>query len=308
MGRRRKGNKVNGWVVVDKPGGLTSTQVVSRVRRVFNAAKAGHAGTLDPIATGILPIALGEATKTVPYLMDARKAYRFTLCFGEERNTDDIEGTVTETSDVRPGVDEINAALGQFIGEIEQVPPKFSAIKIDGKRAYDLARSDEEVIMKSRRIMIHGFEFERFVDADHADFHVRSGKGAYMRSLARDLARAVGSMGHIAKLRRLQVGPFSEENAIALEDLQALEGDEAAFDHLLPVEEALDGIPAMDMTGDEAAKLRCGQGVPIFRASDRDRVGDLSEGDMLYTMSDGIPIAISRISGGMVCPVRVLNL
>lgn len=308
MARSRRGNPVHGWVVVDKPTGETSTRVVSAVRRVFDANKAGHSGTLDPIATGVLPIALGEATKTVPWVMDATKEYRFELRWGEARDTDDCEGDVTETSDVRPDAEQVAAALPAFLGEIEQVPPRFSAVKIAGRRAYDLARSDQDVTLTPRVIRVDEFWLEEVVDADHASFRVRSGKGAYMRSLARDLARALGTVGHVSKLRRLRVGPFHEADAISLDSLEALTHSPAAFEHLLPVEAALDGIPALPLTGTEADRLRRGQSVPVFRAADRERLGSLREGDMLYAVSGGVPVAISRINGGCICPVRVLNL
>ncbi len=308
MARKRRGNPVSGWVVLDKPEDVTSTRAVSMVRRVFDAAKAGHAGTLDPLATGILPIALGEATKTVPYVMDATKEYTFTVRWGESRSTDDREGNVTATSDVRPTIPEIEAVLDDFIGEIDQVPPRFSAIKIHGQRAYDLARADEEVDLASRTIIIDALSVIDVPDRDHAVFAVQSGKGAYMRSLARDLAVALGTVGHVSTLRRLRVGPFDESIAIPLDSLMELTHSPAAFEHLEPVETALDGIPALPITGTEADRLRRGQSVPVFRAADQARLGDLRQGDLLYTVHQSQPVAISRIDGGCVCPVRVLNL
>jgi tRNA pseudouridine55 synthase len=308
MARRKRGEPINGWVIIDKPSGVTSTHAVNVVRRVFNAAKAGHSGTLDPLATGVLPIALGEATKTIPYAMDANKDYRFEVRWGEERDTDDCEGAVTRTSEARPCRDAIEAALPRFVGMIEQVPPRFSAIKIQGQRAYDLARNDQPVEIPAREILIESFTLDEIIDADHATFLVTSGKGAYMRALARDLALAVGTVGHVSALRRLRVGPFSENNAISLDSLEGLAHSPAAFEHLLPVETALDGIPAMPLTDDEANRLRRGQTVPVFRAADRDRLGALREGDLLFAISSGTPVAISRIQGGCVCPVRVLNL
>ncbi|MBT5264016.1 MAG: tRNA pseudouridine(55) synthase TruB [Rhodospirillaceae bacterium] len=308
MARRKRGNPVNGWVIVDKPSDITSTQVVGIVRRVFDAAKAGHAGTLDPIATGILPVALGEATKTIPYVMDATKDYWFDLRWGEARTTDDIEGDVTETSDLRPEQAEIEAALGAFLGELVQVPPQFSAVKIDGQRAYDLARDGETFEIKSRVVNVERFDLAEVVDRDTARFRVRSGKGTYMRSLARDLALALGTVGHVSGLRRLRVGPFDENMAISLDSLKAMTHSPAAFEHLMPVETALDDIPALDLEEAEANMLRRGQAVPVFRAADRERLGGLREGDVLYTVHDGLPVAISRIKGGCVWPIRVLNL
>ena len=308
MARRRRGNPVNGWIILDKPSGVTSTHAVNVVRRVFDAAKAGHSGTLDPLATGVLPIALGEATKTIPYAMDANKDYRFEVQWGEERDTDDCEGAVIRTVGVRPDSASIEKVLADFVGIIQQVPPRYSAIKIQGQRAYDLARNDQPVELSARDILIESFTLAEIIDPDHAAFLVTSGKGAYMRALARDLAIAVGTVGHISALRRMRVGPFQESNAISLDSIQALAHSPAAFEHLLPVETALDGIPAMPLTDDEANRLRRGQTVPVFRASDRDRLGGLREGDTLCAISSGIPVAISRIQGGCVCPVRVLNL
>jgi tRNA pseudouridine55 synthase len=308
VARRKRGNPVNGWVIIDKPSGITSTHAVNVVRRVFDAAKAGHSGTLDPLATGVLPIALGEATKTIPFAMDANKDYRFEVCWGEERDTDDCEGVITRNADARPGREAIEDALPGFVGTIQQIPPKYSAIKIQGQRAYDLARNDQPVELSARDILIESFDLAEIIDPDHAAFFVTSGKGAYMRALARDLAIAVGTVGHISALRRMRVGSFHESNAISLDSLEALAHSPAAFEHLLPVETALDGIPALPLTDDEASRLRRGQTVPIFRASDRERLGDLREGDMLCAISSGTPVAISRIQGGCVCPVRVLNL
>jgi tRNA pseudouridine55 synthase len=308
MARRKKGNPVHGWLILDKPLGISSAQAVTAVRRVFKAQKAGHSGTLDPLATGVLPIALGEATKTVPYVMDTEKSYDFVVRWGERRSTDDKEGEVLETSDVRPDAAAIEAALGAFIGDIQQVPPQYSAIKLDGERAYDLARSGEDVVLQPRTITIHVFELVEMIDRDHALFHVESGKGAYMRALARDIAEAVGTVGHIAELRRLRVGPFDEADSISLDSLAALEDNPAAFEYLRPVETALDDIPALALKGPEANTLRNGQGVPVFRAADRSRFGDLHEGDTVYATEAGVPVAIARIEEGLIRPVRVLNL
>ncbi len=305
---RRRGQKIDGWVIVDKPIGPTSTQVVGKVRRLFDASKAGHGGTLDPLATGILPIALGEATKTVPYVMDGRKTYRFTIRWGEARNTDDAEGEVTGTSDVRPSESQINAALPAFIGVITQVPPAFSAIKVQGERAYDLARAGETVELTPRQIRIDGFRLASTDDADHSSFDVESGKGAYMRALARDLALSLGTLGHLSSLRRLRVGPFDESRAISLDSLVELGNSPAALRHLLPVETALDDIPALALTGDEANRLRSGQAVPLFRKSDLDRLKDLEDGDLVLAKSAGTAVAIARLEQGMLAPVRVLHL
>ncbi len=308
MGRRKRGQPVHGWVIVDKPSGISSAQAVATVRRVFDAAKAGHAGTLDPLATGILPVALGEATKTVPFVMDATKDYDFTIQWGEARSTDDREGAVTATSDVRPDVDAIRTATRNFVGEIEQVPPIYSAVKVDGERAYDLARSGEAVELDARRINILDFDLAEVIDADHARFRVSSGKGAYMRALARDLAISLGTVGHIVALRRLRVGPFLESAAISLDSLAVLMHNPAALEHLRPVETALDGIPALALSSPEAMTLRNGQGIPVFRAMDRERFGHLRDGDTVYALDGETPVAIARIDGGAIRPVRVLNL
>ncbi len=305
---RRKGQKVDGWVIVDKPSGPTSTQVVGKVRRLFDANKAGHGGTLDPLATGILPIALGEATKTVPYVMDGRKTYRFTIRWGEARNTDDAEGEVSDTSDVRPTEAQINQVLPRFVGLITQVPPAFSAIKVQGERAYDLAREGETVELAPRQIRVDAFRLASIDGPDHASFDVESGKGAYMRALARDLAQALGTCGHLSALRRLRVGPFDENTAISLDSLVELGNSPAAFRHLLPVETALDDIPALALTGDEANRLRSGQAVPLFRKSDLDRLADLEDGDIVLAKTAGTAVAIARFEQGMLAPVRVLHL
>ena len=305
--RRRKGEKVDGWLILDKPAGITSTQAVNVVRRLFNAQKAGHAGTLDPLATGILPIALGEATKTVPYAMDGRKTYRFTLKFGEARSTDDAEGEVTQTSDKRPTDDEIRAALPAFIGAIEQVPPAFSAIKVEGARAYDLARAGEAVELKPRQVTIYGFSLLGRPNPDEAQFEVRCGKGAYMRALGRDLAIKLGTCGHIANLRRTAVGPFTEAAAISLETLKSLGHIPAAFEHLLPIETALDDIPALALTATEAIRLRSGQPVGLLHRQDRDRLYELSPGGMVRAMAEGRLVALTRFEAGELVPVRVMN-
>ena len=310
MGRRRRSNKgpsVTGWIIVDKPSGITSTTVCNRVRRLADDAKTGHGGTLDPLATGVLPLALGEATKTVSFAMDGEKAYRFRLRWGEARDTDDAEGAVTETSDVRPTAEAIEAALPEFIGLIQQVPPIYSAIKVDGERSYSLAREQRSVELQPRPIQIHDFRLVEMVDEDSADFDVACGKGAYMRSLARDLARAVGTVGHISALRRTRVGPFTEAGAISLASLEALGHIAPDCEHLLPVETALADIPALAVTGSEAASLRQGQAVPLFRTTDLGRIGDLADGATIRATNGGITVALARLEGGRVQPVRVIN-
>ena len=308
MARKRRGEKVDGWVVLDKPEGLNSTRAVSIVRRLFDAAKAGHAGTLDPLATGVLPIALGEATKTVPFVMDGRKAYRFTVRWGEARTTDDREGEVSDTSDVRPAEVDILAALPGFLGEIEQVPPRYSAIKIDGERAYDLARANMPIEMKSRIVTLTRLDLLHIVDADHAEFEVECGKGTYVRSLARDLALVLGTVGHVTSLRRTRSGPFTLDHAISLDLLEESAQGPGLQSHLLPIETALDDIPALALNGSEASQLRSGQPIPMFRAADIGRLGDLDKVDIVCAMAEGRPVALTRFAEGRLHPVRVFNL
>jgi len=306
--RKRRGRVVNGWLIVDKPSGMTSTTVVNRVKHLYDAAKAGHSGTLDPLATGLLPIAFGEATKTVPYVMDGLKTYRFTLRLGQRTETDDAEGDVVEESDVRPSEEDIRAALPQFIGNIQQTPPIYSAIKVNGERAYDLARANKPVVLEPRPIYIEDFQLIGYTDSDHADFLVISGKGAYMRSLARDLAQVVGTEGHISALRRLKVGPFTENDAISLDELDSIGQIVALEQRLLPVAAALDDIPALRLTEIEASRLKNGQTVSLLRKVDLQRIADFIDGDtVLATGQDG-PIALVRYMAGEVQPIRLLNL
>ena len=308
MAKRNRGRPISGWLNLDKPASMTSTQAVGAVRRLLDAQKVGHGGTLDPLATGVLPIALGEATKTVAYVMDGAKTYRFTLRFGEARATDDAEGSVTGTSPVRPTDDEIRAVLPRFTGLIDQVPPAFSALKVDGVRAYALARAEEPVDLPPRSVRIDRLELIGRPDPDHAEFLIRSGKGAYMRSLARDIAKALGTVGHVAALRRTAVGPFTEAQAISLESLEALGHSLAASGQLMTVETALDDIPALALTEAEARRLRCGQAVGLIRRSDLERVAHLESGAVVCAMADGKPVALARFEAGDLRPVRVLNL
>ena len=301
MSRRKKGDKIDGWVVLDKPVGLGSTPAVSRVRRLFGAQKAGHGGTLDPLASGVLPIALGEATKTVPFVMDGRKEYRFTLRFGEARATEDSEGEVTAASEVRPTDQAIRGALGAFVGEIDQVPPAYSALKIDGQRAYDLARAGEAVEMKSRKVRIDRLELLGRPDRDHADLVVTCGKGTYIRSLGRDLAVALGTVGHLSALRRTAAGPFREEAAISLPKLEALGHIPALLGALVPVVTALDDIPALALTEAQADRLRHGQPVLLTR--------DVPPSGALVRAETGEKlVALVRSDGVSLQPVRVFNL
>ena len=307
MGRKRRGTPIHGWLVIDKPKGLTSNAVVGRVKRITNAAKVGHGGTLDPLATGLLPLALGEATKTVSYVMDGAKEYRFTIRWGEARTTDDAEGAVMEASDIRPAEAQILAILDDFIGDIEQVPPAFSAIKIKGERAYKLARADRPPEMKPRTIRIQALKLRDMPDADHASFHVVSGKGAYMRALARDMALALGTFGHISDLRRVAVGPFKEKDAISLDKLESLGHSAPLSEHLLPVETVLDDIPALALTETEARRLRRGQAVPVLPVANRAPFKNIGQGDVVCAMAEGRLVALAKIKGGEIRPFRVMN-
>ena len=308
MARKRRGTPIHGWIVIDKPRGLTSSAVVGRVKRLTGAAKVGHAGTLDPLATGVLPMALGEATKTVAYLMDGRKAYRFTVRWGEARDTDDGEGAVTAVSDARPTESEILAVLDCFRGAIEQVPPVFSAIKVGGRRAYELARRDNAPALAARTVHIHDLTLQAMPDRDHAEFAAVSGKGAYMRSLARDLAVALGTVGHVAALRRTAVGPFHESQAISLDKLESLGHSAPLSGHLLPVETVLDDIPALALTEREARKLSHGQAIPVLPVASRSPFKNIGQGDVVRAMVEGRLVALATIKGGEIRPFRVINL
>lgn len=309
MGRRKRGRPIHGWVCLDKPLGMGSTQAVSRVRRLFDAAKAGHAGTLDPLASGILPIALGEATKTVPFMMEARKVYRFSIQWGASTTTQDREGEVVARSDVRPAPDQVQVALPAFIGEIDQVPPTFSAIKVDGERAYDLARDGQMVELKSRRVVIHEAAMTGAPDLDHVEITVMTGKGVYIRSLARDLATALGAEGHVSALRRERVGPFSLENAVGLEFLEDLVHRGAASEGLLPITTALDDIPDLAVTDEDAFRLRQGRSIVLLPRQMETLQARLSAGSDLVSAVQGTePVALCSLKAGRLQPDRVFNL
>ncbi|MBA4791587.1 MAG: tRNA pseudouridine(55) synthase TruB [Rhizobiales bacterium] len=294
---------VDGWVLLDKPSGMTSTQAVAVVKRLFAAKKAGHAGTLDPLASGCLPIALGEATKTVPYVMDGRKTYRFTVRFGVEMDTDDAEGRPVAESDVRPTDEAIRAALPGFLGEIMQVPPAYSALKIDGNRAYDLAREGEVVELQPRPIVIHRIEMVERPDMDHAVLEAECGKGTYVRAIARDLGRLLGTRGHVSMLRRASVGNFLEEDLIGVDELseRAEAGDEALFDALDGVDVALEDLVGISVSPSDAHRLRCGQ--PIIL---RGRDAPVIDGHVAVSCQGSL-FAIGDASGGEVRPHRVFN-
>jgi len=311
MGRRKKGNPVHGWVILDKPQGMTSTQAVAAVRRIFNAQKAGHAGTLDPMATGILAIALGEATKTVPYAMDAEKIYRFTAAWGQSRDSDDAEGAVTGTSDKRPSRAEIEAVLPRFTGLLNQVPPAYSAIKVAGERAYDLARDGETVTLEPRQVEV--FE-ARLLDAqpDRAEFEILCGKGTYVRSWVRDIALALGTLGHVCALRRTRLGSWEEKDAVGLDTLTPFMHSPAAFGYLRPLSTALDGIPALAVSGPDTVRIRSGNPI-LIRANLFARMkegfgeGELPGQTVYLKDEEGSPVALAEIAEGELRPFRVFN-
>ena len=314
MGRKRKGDAVSGWIALDKPVGLGSTPAVGRVRRAFNAQKAGHAGTLDPLAGGVLPIALGEATKTVSFLVDADKTYRFTIAWGETTASHDREGATIARSDVRPEPGAVADLLKTFVGEIEQIPPAYSAIKVDGKRAYDLAREGVELDLKPRRVVIHRAEVVEAPDEDHVEIEIDCGKGAYVRALARDLAAGLGACGHVSSLTRTRVGPFELHAAIALEKLETMCHMHAGSEVLLPVETALDDIPALAVTNEDAFRLSQGRPIVLLprqvetlkaRLASPDGVGFASR--TVLATSGGVLVAICEMRAGQLGPVRVFN-
>ncbi len=305
--RRRRGRPLDGWLIIDKPPGMTSTDVVNRVRRAFNAQKAGHGGTLDPLATGVLPIAFGAATKTVPYVMDGTKLYRFTLRFGERRDTDDADGQVVEKSNARPTDDAIRAALPAFRGDIQQVPPAYSAVKVAGERAYDMAREGRAPVLEPRAARIDRFELVERIDADTAVMEVQSGKGVYMRSLARDLAQAVGTLGHVAALRRLRVGPFIETDAIPLDKVVgSADTPPASPDLLRPVATALADIPALALTEPEAADLSHGQAISLVTLMGRIPAAADPAGGLARAMAGSRVVGLCRLEDGWLKPERLL--
>ena len=297
--------EVNGWVILDKPVGMTSTQGVAVVKRLFNAKKAGHAGTLDPLASGLLPVALGEATKTVPYVMDGRKVYRFTVRWGGETTTDDTEGPVTATSEQRPSEAQVRALLPRYTGTISQVPPQFSAIKVDGERAYDLARDGETVDLEARDITIHRLVIAG-MDEDTTTFEAECGKGTYVRAIARDMGRDLGCYGHVVALRRAVVGTFDEEDAVTPDELRAmregLDGLPPAEDALLPVETALEALPSLNVSQHDAGRLARGQSVLV-----RGRDAPSFEGTAAV-MSGGTLVALAELERGELVPKRIFRL
>jgi len=306
MARRKRGDPVHGWLLLDKPEGLNSTAAVGAVKRIFNAAKAGHAGTLDPLASGVLPIAFGEATKTVPFVVDGSKSYQFTVRWGEERDSDDSEGAVVRESAERPSREAIEAILNNFTGEIMQVPPHYSAIKIEGARAYDLAREGEEFEIAARPVLVDRLELTEWPDSDECRFEADCGKGTYIRALARDMGRLLGCFGHIVALRRTRVGPFDAAATISLDKLKGIGHSAADREGLMqvlkPVETALDDIPALAVSGDDAIRLKRGQAVLI-----RGKDAPILKGPV-YATSRGMLVALGEVRQGELRPKRVFNL
>ena len=302
MSRRKKGNPVHGWLVLDKPYDLTSTRAVGIAKRLFEAQKVGHAGTLDPLATGILPLAFGEATKTVPFAMDGEKVYRFVVRWGTETTTDDREGPVVQSSDRRPSRGEIMGLLSTFTGQIMQVPPAFSAIKVDGERAYDLARDGEEVVLEARPVVIEELLLLDIPNIDTAIFEARCGKGTYVRAIARDMGRILGCFGHVIELRRTRVGPFREEDSVALEDLEDAAKEGADLQQFLkPVEMALGELFEITVSQSDAADLMLGRSVLI-----RGRDAPVTTGQA-FAMHKGRIVALGDLERGALHPTRVFN-
>ena len=316
MGRRKRGQPVNGWICLDKPETLGSTDAVTRVRRLFDAQKAGHAGTLDPLASGVLPIALGEATKTVPYLMEADKTYHFTVEWGIETASFDREGAITARSDVRPSREAVEAALPAFVGAISQVPPAFSAIRVDGERAYDLARAGAPVELAAREVVVHAAAVVDQPDAEHVAIELSCGKGTYIRAIARDLAAALGAHAHVSALRRTRVGRFQAADAVPLEFLDEMVQEGRAHEALLPVETALDDIPALAVTDEDAFRLAQGRSIVLLprqveelRSVLRPRIiagADASR--VVQARCKEALVALGELRAGRVEPFRIFNL
>ena len=309
MARRKKGNSIHGWVCLDKPLGMGSTQAVGKTRWLYTAQKAGHAGTLDPLATGILPIALGEATKTVPFMMDAAKSYEFTVQWGENTDSWDAEGAVTATSDVRPAPEDIFNILHEFTGEISQIPPKYSAMKVDGQRAYDLARAGEEFALKARPVRIDRLDFVGG-SVDRARFTVDCGKGTYIRSLARDMAARLGTCGHVIRLRRTRVGPFTQKDSFSVDALEKLPYESRVLEALRPVKTVLDDIPDLAVTDNDAANLKHGRAIALSSYD----LAEISRGtlraadDLILAVFEDKALALCEIREDALHPKRVFNL
>lgn len=300
MARTKKGRAVSGWLVVDKPAGVTSTTVVNKVKWAMDAQKAGHAGTLDPAATGVLAIALGEATKTVPFVTDALKCYRFAITFGAATTTDDAEGTIVEVADIRPTDAQIDAALSSFRGDIQQVPPQFSAVKVDGERAYDLAREGEVMDLAARPLWVDSLTLLTRPDADHVELEMVCGKGGYVRSIARDLGRALGCLGHVQWLRREWSGPFTAAQGITLAEIDRLAKTAELDAWLKPLELGLVDLPELPCTPEGAARLRNGNPGMVFTSS-------VGYGDEAWASYQGRAVAVGIYKSGELHPSRVFN-
>ncbi len=321
--RRKKGRPISGWLCIDKPEGMTSTAAVAFVKRVTQAQKVGHGGTLDPLATGVLPIAMGEATKTVAFVMDGEKQYRFTMRLGAATNTDDSEGEIIETSDARPNDGEIEAALSDYIGSIQQVPPSFAAVKVAGERAYDIARRGETVELEARTVEVRDLVIVERPDDDHIVLDLDPKIGTYVRAIARDLGRQLGCLGHVTALRRTKVGAFEAEHAVSPETLERLIRDDAFPQVLRPLKDALSGLPSLALTEPQAERLRAGQSIRVAPhmvkgpslvngpgvATGSGVQGDSEDEDTtIRAMASGDVIALARLSGEELSPVRVFNL
>ncbi len=298
---RKKGRDISGWLIVDKPAGMTSTSVVNKVRWALAAKKAGHAGTLDPEATGVLAVALGEATKTVPYITDAMKAYRFVVRLGQATNTDDAEGEILRESAERPSDAEIKEALHQFVGDIQQVPPQFSAVKVDGERAYKRARDGEEMELSARPLFVESLIMLERIDADHVELEMVCGKGGYVRSIARDLGEALGCHGHVLRLRRVWSGPFDASDGISVEEIDALAKTPELDEKLLPLQVGLADLPELRCTPEGAARLRNGNPGMVIP-------GEAEYGDEAWASFEGKPVAVGIFKAGELHPNRVFNL
>ena len=301
MGRARKGRDISGWLIVDKPAGWTSTSVVNKVRWALQAKKAGHAGTLDPDATGVLAIALGEATKTVPYITDALKAYTFTVRLGQATNTDDAEGEVIASSDLRPDDEAIKAELNQFVGDIQQVPPKFSAVKIDGQRAYKLARDGEDVQIQARPLWVEELTLVDRPDTDHVTLEMICGKGGYVRSIARDLGQALGCYGHVKVLRRVWSGPFDAKDGLTIEQIEQMAQSPELDTYLRPLAEGLSELPEVKTTDQGNVRLLNGNPGMVIAS-------DVEFGEEAWASYQGKPVAVGRYKAGELHPSRVFNL
>ncbi|MEO0327686.1 MAG: tRNA pseudouridine(55) synthase TruB [Pseudomonadota bacterium] len=299
--RKKKGRPISGWVILDKPVGIGSTQCVGKIKWLYQAAKAGHAGTLDPLASGMLPLALGEATRTVPYVMDGSKTYRFTVSWGIETGTDDLEGEAMATSQNRPSKQDVLAILADYTGEINQVPPKYSAVKIDGERAYKLAREGEHVEIKPRTVTIESLTLISH-EADHSVFETRCGKGTYVRSLARDMGRDLECFGHISELRRTCVGSFQEEDMITIDHLLKLEGELEALDgELFTTGTALEDLIEVPVNREQAHRLRLGNSI-VLRGRDA-----IVETDEAFAAIGDELVAIGEVAKGQFRPKRVFK-